>query len=175
MNPYGWKATATVRRASKHGKYFVNETHVDATPTRRVLIADSDPAVRGQLFSALLAVDVFCDLAASVPDACQKLEVDSYGVILIDISLGGGLPEDVLARIAQLPAPRRPVVLVVASNAASARSLDVDVVQIVLRKPLALRQTVDVIRSCVENAGAWEGAENEVRASGNVRRDQVSS
>jgi hypothetical protein len=40
----------------------------------------------------------------------------------------------------------------VASNPALARSLDVDVVQIVLRKPVALRQTVDVIRSCVQSA-----------------------
>ena len=32
------------------------------------------------------------------------------------------------------------------------RNRTVDVVQIVLRKPVALRQTVDVIRSCVQNA-----------------------
>jgi hypothetical protein len=46
----------------------------------------------------------------------------------------------------------RPVVLVLAANPTSARSLDVDVVQIVLRKPIALRQTVELIRSCVYSA-----------------------
>ena len=108
------------------------------------------------MYSALLAVDVFCDVASSVPDACEKLDDESYGVILVDIGLHGGLPEEVLARIARMPVLRRPVVLVVATDAASARSLDVDVVQIVLRKPLSLRQTVEVIRSCVENAIARE-------------------
>jgi CheY-like chemotaxis protein len=115
-----------------------------------VLIADSDSAVRQRLFAALLAVDVFSDLAGSVSDALEKLGGETYGVILVDIGLPGGDAEDVLARIAGLPEPQRPVVLVVASNFASARSLDVDVVQIVLRKPLALGQTVDVIRSCIE-------------------------
>jgi CheY-like chemotaxis protein len=71
--------------------------------------------------------------------------------VLIDIGLPGGDPEQLLTRIASLPTATRPVVLVVASNPAAARSLDVDVVQIVLRRPLSLRQTVDVIRSCVEN------------------------
>lgn len=119
---------------------------------RRVLIADADSAVREQLFSALLAVDVFSDLASSVPDALERLAGESYGVVLVDVALPGGTPEEVLARIAKLPMLLRPVVLVVAANASAARSLDVEVVQIVLRKPLALRQTVDVIRSCVENA-----------------------
>jgi DNA-binding NtrC family response regulator len=128
---------------------------------RRVLIADSDAGARSQLFTALLAVDVFCDLAGNVPDACQKLEDETYGVVLIDIALPGGHPEDVLARIAEMPVLRRPVVLVVANDASSARSLDVDVVQIVLRRPLSLRQTVDVIRSCVANAVAREDGDED--------------
>jgi CheY-like chemotaxis protein len=128
---------------------------------RRVLIADSDSAVRQRLFAALLAVDVFSDLAGTVPDALEKLDGEGYGVILVDIALPGGEPEEVLARIARLPVPQRPVVLVVASNFASARSLDIDVVQIVLRRPLALGQTVDVIRSCIEIAVARPMVEDE--------------
>jgi DNA-binding NtrC family response regulator len=119
---------------------------------RRVLIADSDAAVRQHLFSALLAVDVFSDCVSSVPDALARIGEESYGVVMIDIGLPGGNPELVIGAIARQPVGVRPVVLVVAANPALARSLDVDVVQIVLRKPLALRQTVDVIRSCVENS-----------------------
>jgi DNA-binding response OmpR family regulator len=120
---------------------------------RRVLIADADPAVREQLYSALLAADVFSDCVANVPDALEKMRAESYGVIVIDVALPGGDPEQVIAAIAGRASVQRPVVLVVAANPARARSLDVDVVQIVLRKPLSLRQTVDVVRSCVENAG----------------------
>ena len=120
----------------------------------RVLIADSDPQLRQLVYSALLAVDVFADCVSSVPDALEKLGDGPYGVVVIDVALPGGDPEQVVARIAELGRTERPVVLVLAANPASARSLDVDLVQIVLRKPVALRQTVELIRSCVQSAPA---------------------
>ena len=121
------------------------------TQASRVLIADSDPQLRQLLYSALLAGDVFSDCVSTVPDALEKLRTEQYGVILVDVSLPGGNAEEIVGAIASLGQLRRPVVLVLASNPASARSLDVDIVQIVLRKPLALRQTVELIRSCVQS------------------------
>ena len=117
--------------------------------TPRVLIADSDPHLRQLVFGALLAVDVFSDCVGTVPDALEKLRDETYGVVVVDVGLPGGDPEQVVARIAELARDQRPVVLVLASNPTAARSLDVDIVQIVLRKPIALRQTVELIRSCV--------------------------
>ncbi|HEY0371389.1 MAG TPA: response regulator [Thermoanaerobaculia bacterium] len=118
----------------------------------RVLIADSDPQLRQLVYSELLALDVFADCVSNVPDALQKVRDEPYGVVVVDIALPGGDPEQILARIAQIVRDERPVVLVLAANPTSARSLDVDVVQIVLRKPIALRQTVELIRSCVYSA-----------------------
>lgn len=118
----------------------------------RVLIADSDPHLRQLLYSALLAVDVFSDSVSNVPDALQRIREEPYGVIVVDVGLPGGNAEQVVSAIAEVRYARRPVVLVLASNPAAARSLDVDIVQIVLRKPLALRQTVALIRSCVTSA-----------------------
>lgn len=117
----------------------------------RVLIADSDPQLRQLVFSALLAVDVFSDCVGTVLDALEKLRDDSFGVVVMDVALPGGDPEQIVARIAELAHSQRPVVLVLAANPAAARSLDVEIVQIVLRKPIALRQIVDLIRSCVQN------------------------
>ena len=117
-----------------------------------MLIADSDPHLRQLLFSALLAADVFSDSVGNVPDALDKLRGETYGVVVVDVALPGGNPEQVVARIAELDRSLRPVVLVLASNPTAARSLDVDIVQIVLRKPVALRQTVELIRSCAQNA-----------------------
>ena len=133
----------------------------------RVLIADSDPHLRQLLYGALLAVDVFSDCVASVPDALEKLRDEPYGVILVDVGLPGGKAEELVSAIAALGQQQRPVVLVLASNPAEARSLDVDVVQIVLRKPLALRQTVELIRSCVQSAAIGtaedeDGDDNQV-------------
>lgn len=120
----------------------------------RVLVADSDPHLRQVVYAALLEVDVFADCVGTVPDALDKLRDEPYGVVVVDIALPGGDAEQVVARIAELGPLARPVVLVLASNPAAARSLDVDVVQIVLRKPIGLRQTVELIRSCVQSAPA---------------------
>ena len=119
-----------------------------------MLIADSDPHLRQLVHSALLAVDVFSDCVGTVPDALEKLRDEPYGVVVVDVALPGGDPEQVVARIAELAREARPVVLVLAANPVAARSLDVDVVQIVLRKPIGLRQTVELIRSCVHSAPA---------------------
>lgn len=121
---------------------------------RRVLIADSDPAIRQQLYSALLKVDIFSDCVSDTGDAIEKLEKERYGLLLIDVGLPPGNVEDVIARIQQVPLAQRPVVLVLAAKPEAARTLDVDIVQIVLRRPVVLRQLVDLVRSCLRSAGA---------------------
>lgn len=121
-----------------------------------MLIADSDPHLRQVIFTALLAVDVFTDIVGTVPDALEKLREERYGVVVVDVALPGGDPEQVVARIAELARNERPVVLVLAANPSVAHSLDVDIVQIVLRKPIGLRQTVELIRSCLQNTSGRE-------------------
>lgn len=138
---------------------------------QRVLIADADPQLRHLLYTALLAVDVFSDCVSTVPDALEKLSGDAYGVVLVDIGLPGGHAEQIVACIAAFDRSVRPVVLVLASNPTAARSLDVDVVQIVLRKPLALRHTVDLIKSCVER----DAARVALAESGDGSSDHLTS
>ena len=117
----------------------------------RVLIADSDIGLRQQLFSALLDQDIYSDCVATTTDALAKLGEEHYGVVLLDLALPFGDIEQVISRIAQLPATLRPVVLVLAANPLAARTLDVEIVQIVLRRPVYLRQLVDVVRNCVRS------------------------
>lgn len=121
---------------------------------RRVLIADADSAIRQQLYSALLEVDIFSDCVSNTEDASQKLETERYGLLLIDVALPPGNVEDVIARVQQVPPAQRPVVLVLAAKPEAARTLDVDIVQIVLRRPVVLRQLVDLVRSCLRSVGA---------------------
>jgi DNA-binding response OmpR family regulator len=117
----------------------------------RVLIADGDAALRQQLSGALLNVDVFSDLVSTTDDALAKLAEQEYGVFVIDVALPFGDVERVIAHIESMPAARRPVVLVLAANPEAARSLDVEIVQIVLRRPVNLPQLVDVVRSCIRS------------------------
>jgi DNA-binding response OmpR family regulator len=121
---------------------------------RRVLIADADAPLRQQLFSALLEADIYSDCVANTGDALAKLDEERYGLMLIDVALPPGDVESVIARIHDMPVAQRPVVLVLAARPEAAKSLDVDIVQIVLRRPVLLRQLVDIVRSCLRSAAA---------------------
>lgn len=112
----------------------------------RVLIADGDPALRQRLFSRLLDLDIFSDCVANGKDALEKLDQLAYTVVVLDLELPGIGAGNVLARIAQIPA--RPVVLATA-DVQGARALEVEIVQIVLRKPLDVDQLAELVRNCV--------------------------
>ena len=117
----------------------------------RVLIADADPLLRRNLSKRLLDAGVFADCVADGKMALEALGVSNYAVVVLDLALQQVTTERVLDFIAAMPAGVRPVVLVLAAPGA-ARSLDVDIVQIVLRKPCDLHQLSDIIQSCVRSA-----------------------
>ena len=118
----------------------------------RVLIADPDPGLRQHLAAALLNGNVFSDTVTTTNDAIAKLDAETYGVLVVDVSLPAGDVERVIARVAKMPTVTRPVVLILAANPQAARSLDVEIVQIVLRKPVNLPQLVEMVRSCIRNS-----------------------
>ena len=120
----------------------------------RVLIADGDPALRQRLFSRLLDLDVFSDCVANVRDALEKLENTLYTVVIVELALPGAEGMQVLDRIAKLSPAERPVVLVLATHPDAARALDVEIVQIVLRKPVEINQLAELSRSCIRTAVA---------------------
>jgi DNA-binding response OmpR family regulator len=117
----------------------------------RVLIADGDAALRQQLSGALLNLHVYSDVVRTTEEALTHLAEHEYGVLVIDVALAVGDVERVIAHIESMPALQRPVVLVLAANPESARSLDVEIVQIVLRRPVNLPQLVDLVRSCIRS------------------------
>ncbi len=123
-------------------------------PGRRVLIADADAAIRQRLYSALLEQDVFSDCVLTASDAIAKLEVQPYGVVVLDVALPGAEVGVVIDRIAQIRSVERPVVVILATHPEATRSLDVEIVQIVLRKPVVLSHVVDLVRSCLRSAAA---------------------
>lgn len=116
----------------------------------RVLIADADPAVRRNLYKRLLDAEVFADCVADGKMALEALANTNYSVVVLDLGLSQVSSERVLAAIARIPSNARPVVLVLAGRSA-ARSLDVDVVQIVLRKPFNLAQLSEIVESCAKS------------------------
>ena len=117
----------------------------------RVLVADADPGLRHNLSKRLLDAEVFADCVADGKMALDALATSKYAVVVLDVTLPQLNSERVLDAIAAMPAGTRPVVLVLAPRS-SARSLDVEVVQIVLRKPCNLAQLAEIVQSCVKSA-----------------------
>lgn len=118
----------------------------------RVLIADRDPSLRQLLFSRLLDLDLFSDCVSNGRDALEKLAEAKYAVAIIDVALSGVDALDVIHQIAELEPSLRPVVLVLAEHPEAARTLDVEIVQIILRKPIDVQQLADLVQSCVRSA-----------------------
>jgi DNA-binding response OmpR family regulator len=120
-------------------------------PKVRVLIADADPVLREQMTRRLLDGDVFSDAVSDSRSALERLREHDYAVLLLDLGLPQQGAESILEYLNRVPAARRPVILVLA-EASAARSLDVEMVQIVLRKPFNLRHLSDLVKSCVHAA-----------------------
>ena len=120
-------------------------------PAERVLIADSDPGLRAQVTRRLGDAGIFSDGVGDGRSAIDQLAAGRYAVIVLGIALPHSGAERVLEYVRQLIPSERPVVLVLADGGA-ARSLDVDLVQIVLRKPCDLTQLSELVQSCVQVA-----------------------
>ena len=122
-------------------------------PGERILIADADPGLRQQVSDRLLASGVAVDCVGDGRSAIDTLRSQQYAVVLLDVSLPIVAAERVLEFIRDAANGSRPIVFVLGEPSA-ARSLDVELVQIVIRKPCDLNHIADLVQSCVRNAGA---------------------
>lgn len=122
-------------------------------PSDRVLLADGDPGLRRQIRKRLLDVNIYADSVEDGSAALDLLEQRSYALVLLGLLLADRGAERVLESIRRMDRESRPVVLMVGEPSA-ARSLDVDLVQIVLRTPCNLTQLADMIQSCVRSGSA---------------------
>jgi DNA-binding NtrC family response regulator len=121
----------------------------------RVLVVEGDENARRKLFSALLDKNVFSDTTADAKSALDCLGGAEYGVVILDLLLAGC--DQFLEAVRELPSDRRPMVIGTGDREV-AHELDDNLVQIVIRKPIALRQFAEVVRSCIEAAPRWRRA-----------------
>ncbi len=128
--------------------------------------------MRQRLYGRLLDFDVFSDCVGTAADALQKLDDAPYGLVIADVELASRGIEQVVGRIAAMERAKRPIVLVLAGTVEAARSLDVEIVQIVLRRPVNVPQLVDLISSCVRSSTAPR-RDRDVEAGGSERRDRA--
>ena len=118
------------------------------TQTSRVLLVDADEQVRALLSRALLDRDVFCDTAVSVRDALVQLGERRYALMLLHLEIPS--VEDVLGCIRSMPASRRPMIMMTAELRSSKDTIDTELVQIIIRRPLKVAEVAGMIRACLE-------------------------
>ncbi|HWW61871.1 MAG TPA: response regulator [Thermoanaerobaculia bacterium] len=123
----------------------------------RVLIIDVDPDVRRRLSLKLLRNHVRADTVSDASEAIELLGKQEYAFVLLDTALPDSGVIDVLARAAAMPVKERPIIVVTTASMESARALDVELVQIMLRKPIDVDAVADLIGNCVrQTPGAVE-------------------
>jgi DNA-binding NtrC family response regulator len=109
---------------------------------RRALIADRDEQLRQRLDGKLLHSDGTGDGTA----ALKMLSERRYGVVLVDLELPQA--PNILHSMGQIPAAERPIVLAIGAREALPPE-DTDVVQMILRRPVDVRQVAELVENCL--------------------------
>ena len=112
----------------------------------RVLVADGDERVRVAVLRALLERHVFCDCVSSGGDAIVRLAERPYALVILDIALPHAGAVAVIESLRMMSAASRPMVIATGDVHAST---DSDLVQMIFRRPLRIRDLADVVDACV--------------------------
>ena len=124
------------------------------TTNAHVLVADGEERVRTAMFRALLDRGIFCDCAVSGGDAIERLAGTSYALIALDFSLPHAGAVAVIEWVRAMPSAQRPMVIATGSIDVTP---DSDLVQMIFRRPLRIRDVADVIEACLAQVRtAWD-------------------
>jgi CheY-like chemotaxis protein len=132
------------------------------TTNARVLVADGEERIRTDMFRALLDRGIFCDCAASGGDAIERLAGTSYALIVLDFSLPHTGAVAVIESVRAMPPAQQPMVIATGSIEVAP---DSDLVQMIFRRPLRIRDVADVIEACLAQVRtAWDAPRSAVTA-----------
>ncbi len=127
----------------------------------RVLVVDDEPAIRALVTKIVERAGHPVDSARDGAEAIEKLEAESYGVVVLDLMMpnvdGYALIEHLKERNGARPA----IIVISAGDTASLRRLDGSMVHSILRKPFDIDVLGDLItaaaRSMEESAQGRQG------------------
>ena len=133
----------------------------------RVLIVESNDALRAMLFTILRHQPVGVDTAATAEDALQRVATCDYALILIDLDV-----TDAIASLNRFRGerPEATSFVLAARDPRSDTFLDPNVVDAVLSKPLEIDTLAELVRECApvvpmpEEPLDCQPAESDLRA-----------
>src|SRR5258708_7376494 len=113
----------------------------------RVLIVESDDALRVILFTILRHQPLGVDTARTADEALEKVMSCDYALILIDMDLPDDEATDFLRRFRR-DRPEATSCVIAVRNPDSDEAIDGSLISVVLNKPLELDTLAEVCREC---------------------------
>lgn len=135
----------------------------------RVLIVESDDALRAMLFTVLRHEPVGVDTAAGADEALEKVTRCDYALIVVDVDMPRKEAERFLERFREVRPGATSFVLAVRDPKRNLY-LDSELVSAVVNKPLELDTVAEVVRECAvvvqppENPLDCPPSESEIRS-----------
>src|SRR5512134_3757542 len=111
----------------------------------RVLIVESNDALRVMLFAILRHQPIAVDTAITAAEALQRVTSCDYALIILDMDVKGA--ESFLTRFHE-ERPQATSFVVAVRDTRSDAYLDPDIVSAVLSKPLEIDTLAEVVREC---------------------------
>ena len=131
---------------------------------RRILIVDNDQTLRRELSRALRDVEIVSDSVSDAAEAIALLLQQRYAIVILDVAIAGG-SDAVIAAAQRISEGERPIVIVTA-DAENIGGLDAEAVQVVMRRPVRVREVAELARACIDARAARRRTDpDEVRVS----------
>lgn len=117
----------------------------------RILIVETDDALRQKLYRGMLDLDLFSDCTSDVREAIAFLTQRHYSIVVLDVDIAGGY-DKVAAAVQLMPEIERPIVIATAESERLGR-VDGEGVQVVIRRPVKVRDVAELARACIDASG----------------------
>jgi hypothetical protein len=124
------------------------------------------------MFRALLDREIFCDCVGSGGDAIACLAERSYALIVVDFSLPHAGAAAIVESLRMLAEETRPMVIATATVDGAP---DSDLVQMVFRRPMRVRDVADLVAACLAQVSTRCEAPRKADTARSIDRSGTST
>lgn len=121
---------------------------------KRILIVDDDATIRALIHTVLRKRGWTSDVARDGVEALERIARCRYALIILDLMMPRMNGFELLEKLADLPATRRPLVLVLTAGG-TPKPFDGDFVTGLIQKPFDIELLLDTVTGCLASV---EGA-----------------
>lgn len=136
----------------------------------RVLVVDDEPAIRALVAKIVERAGHPVDSARDGADAIEKLEVQQYAVVVLDLMMPNVDGYALIEYLKKRGGPRPAIIVVSAGDSAALRQLDGSVVHSIVRKPFDIDVLGDLIAAAAAASPVMEEKGDEDDGDARVLR-----